>query len=213
MTRRVLAGLLVVVASLAGAAPARAADPTFTVEEVRGGLAFPWDVAFLPQVGSAIPAGTLLYTERGAKRLTLLFANGASRVILDNPAGMWASGETGLMSVEPMANFATNRQFMTCHGYQSGGTTDIRVVLWQFTPDFLTASFVKNLVTGLPVSSGRHAGCAIARGAGYDTYVGTVTPRSAPTPRACSPVAARSSTSMPVRASACRPTPTRTPRP
>ncbi len=152
MTRRALVALMIGAATVMAAAPAHAADPTFTIEQVRGGLAHPWDVTFLPQVGSAIPAGTMLYTERSAKRLTLLFANGDSRTILNNPTGMWANGETGLMSVEPMANFAANRQFMTCHGYLSGGTNYIRVVLWQFDAGFTTATEVKTLVSGLPVS-------------------------------------------------------------
>ena len=35
---------------------------------------------------------------------------------------MWSSGETGLMSVEVAADFATTRDFITCHGYRSGST-------------------------------------------------------------------------------------------
>lgn len=157
------------------AAPASAADPapTLTVTVVQDGLQIPWDIAFLPEVASQIPAGTMLYTERSLKKLTMRFPNGTSRTILNAPAGMWASGETGLMSVEVDRDFATNRSFVTCNGYKSGSTQDVRVVRWRFNPDFTSASLEKNLITGLPSTSGRHGGCSLTKGSGQILYVGT----------------------------------------
>lgn len=173
MKRPVVA--LAILALVAGFSPAEAATPAppaLTVETLVTGLDIPWDIAFLPAVGSAIPAGTMLYTERSRKRLTMRMPDGTTRVILDNYPGMWANSETGLMSVEPAANFATNREFLTCNGYTSGSVLDIRVVLWRFNSTFTSAAPVKTLVGGLPVSSGRHGGCPLLR-IGYELYIGT----------------------------------------
>lgn len=166
--------MLAVLAVAFGLAPAHSAtpDPTLSVETVVSGLDIPWDLTFLPAVGSAIPAGTMLYTERGRKRLTLRLPNGTTRVILDNHPGMWANGETGLMSVERSVDFVTSREFLTCSGHISGTRRDIRVVRWRFNTAFSSASPVKTLVSGIPVSSGRHGGCALLRVGNY-LYIGT----------------------------------------
>lgn len=169
------AALVVLVASTVTAPPAQAAaaHPTLTVSVVEDGLDIPWDVTFLPPIGSAIPTGSMLYSERSLKRLTLRLPSGEKRVILDNPAGMWSSGETGLMSVEPAKDFASTREFLTCHGYKSGATQDVRVVRWRFNDTFTGADKVRTLLKGLPSTSGRHGGCALTKGGHDILYVGT----------------------------------------
>jgi glucose/arabinose dehydrogenase len=103
----------------------------------------------------------------------LRLPNGDQRVILNNPAGMWAAGETGLMSVEVAADFATSHDFITCHGYLSGSIHDVRVVRWHLNPAFSSADKVRTLVKGLPSTSGRHGGCSLLKGSNNILYVGT----------------------------------------
>jgi glucose/arabinose dehydrogenase len=148
------------------AAPETPSDKTPTVRSSTfvDDLEFPWDIAFLPD-------GSMLYTERDRERVTHRRTDGSSEVVLDEPGGMWHSGETGLESVEPAADFAQSNDFITCHGYRKGNTQDVRVVRWHL--DGGKASFVRNLVTGLPSTSGRHGGCALERGADDALYVGT----------------------------------------
>lgn len=128
------------------------------------GLEIPWDIAFLPD-------GSMLYTERDRERVTLRNTDGSSSVVLDQPEGMWHTGETGLQAIELAADFASSGDFITCHGYRAGGTQDVRVVRWHL--DAGKATLKRNLVTGLPSTSGRHGGCALEHGADGDLYVGT----------------------------------------
>ena len=167
---RVVPAMLITTTVLA-AQPAHA-GPTLTVTVVQSGLNIPWDVAFLPS-GPELPEGAMIYTERSLKKLTLRLPNGTTRVILDSPSGMWASGETGLMSVEPAYGFKANHDFITCHGYQNSNTQDVRVVRWHLNSTFTAATKVRTLVSGLPSTSGRHGGCALVKGSGNILYVGT----------------------------------------
>lgn len=151
---------------LAVASPAAAARPSLTVSVVEDGLDIPWDIAFLP-------GGSMLVTERDDKQLLLRTPGGSTRTILDSPRGMWSGGETGLMGVEVAQNFASSRRIITCHGYRNGNTKDVRVVSWRLNQAMTSASYVRTLVSGLPSTSGRHAGCALAIGSHNQLYIGT----------------------------------------
>ena len=137
---------------------------SITTSTVVDGLEIPWDIAFLPD-------GSMLYTERDRERVTHRKSDGTSTVVLDQPDGMWHGGETGLESVIPASDFATSNDFITCNGYKSGSTQDVRVVRWHLDGD--KATLVRNLVTGLPSTSGRHGGCALEHGVDGSLYVGT----------------------------------------
>ena len=160
------AAVLVLALPLLSATPAQAADPELVVTPVAEGLQNPWAMTFLPD-------GSMLYTQRDRRTVTLRTPDGTSRVVLDKPAGMWAGGETGLMGIERSVSFSSDRQFFVCHGYRSGATADVRVVAWRLDTATGRATFVRNLVTGLPSTSGRHGGCALERGAGEVLYIGT----------------------------------------
>jgi len=138
--------------------------PSLKTSTFADGLEIPWDLAFLPD-------GSMLYTERDRERVTHHETDGSSSVVLEEPDGMWHNGETGLESIEPASDFATSKDFITCHGYQRGGTRDVRVVRWHLDGD--KASFVRNLITGLPSTSGRHGGCALEHDPDGSLYVGT----------------------------------------
>ena len=151
---------------LAMAAPASAARPDLRVTVVQDGLSIPWDLDFLPN-------GSMLVTERDARRLLLRTPGGSVRTIFTAPRNMWAGGETGLMSVEVADDFASSRAFITCHGYRKGGKQDVRVVRWRLNRAGTSASYVRTLVSGLPSTTGRHAGCALAMGSRNQLYIGT----------------------------------------
>ncbi|GAB2859844.1 PQQ-dependent sugar dehydrogenase [Nocardioides pacificus] len=75
---------------------------------------------------------------------------------------VWASGETGLMSLAIDPKFGTNRRFYTCAGgFAAGGGHDVRVTAWRLSPDGARASRSRVLLTGLPATSGRHGGCRL----------------------------------------------------
>ncbi len=157
---------LVLALPLMTAAPATAARPGLSVTVVQSGLRIPWDLAFLPD-------GSMLVTERDAKRLLLRTSDGGVRTIFTSPRHMWAGGETGLMAVEVAKDFASTREFVTCHGYRNGGVQDVRVVRWRLNRAATAASYVRTLVSGLPSTTGRHGGCALANGAGHQLFIGT----------------------------------------
>ena len=70
------------------------------------------------------------------------------------------SGEGGLMGMVVHPDFASSRLFTTCQTHEEGGDAeDVRLVTWRLSADGRSADRVRNLLTGLPISSGRHSGC------------------------------------------------------
>lgn len=129
-------------------------------------LDIPWDVAVLPR-------GDWLITERDRQRVLLRTKAGAIRVVAERPAGMWSSGETGLMGILPDPDFDTNNRFYTCHGFLAGSAPEVRVVAWRLDDARTAASQVADLVIGIPATSGRHGGCRLRIGPEGALYVGT----------------------------------------
>ncbi len=144
---------------------AKTIGPPLNVSVVKSGLEIPWDIAFLPD-------GSMLYTQRDKETLTLRTTGGTETTVLQNLARLWHGSETGLMSVEIASDFATTRDFFTCHGYKDATIQDVRVVRWHLNPDN-SATYVRALVTGLPSTSGRHGGCSLQKGSGQVLYIGT----------------------------------------
>ena len=146
----------------------RGGVPTLDVETVRGGLSVPWDLTFLPN-------GAFLYTQRSRLTVRLHRTDGSdSRVAIDNST-MWTSGETGLMSILASPTFAEDRLFWTCQGAETAvpGQHQVQVSLWRLGPAARAAERVRNVVNGLPSTSGRHGGCRLRFGAEGALYVGT----------------------------------------
>jgi glucose/arabinose dehydrogenase len=134
-------------------ARAAATTPALRVTRVVGRLDIPWDV-------KRLPGGRLLITERTAKRL-LTWRKGRLRVVRFPSSMVWASGETGLMSLAVDPQFRRNRRFYTCQGgYRTGGH-DVRVVAWRLNDRATRARFQRTLRSGLPATSGRHGGCRL----------------------------------------------------
>ncbi len=140
------------------AAQARAenlAAPALRVTTVMRNLDIPWDTAFVPN-------GAMLVTERSRRRILLRTPRGAVRVVARRPRGIWAEGETGLMSLAVDPRFRRNHRFYTCHGaILGGGRHDVRVVAWRLNNRQTRARRVETLVRGIPATSGRHGGCRL----------------------------------------------------
>src|SRR5919112_1138686 len=141
------------------AAPAvRSASAPMRVTTVLGGLDHPWDIAFFSPT-------RFLFTQRDRRTVSIGTTSGSSRVV-GRAAGIWSAGETGLMAIELGPDFRRSRAFYTCHGYRSGSTQDVRVARWRLNAAATSARLTKTIVRGLPSTTGRHAGCALAFGRG-----------------------------------------------
>ncbi len=136
-----------------------------SVTTVVAGLEHPWDIGFLP-------GGRILLTERPA-RFRLVDGGTASEVRADL-TDVFVSGEGGLMGLVIHPDFARTREFTTCQTYQENGqAVDVRLVTWLLSPDAASATRVRDLLTGLPISTGRHSGCRPTIAADGALLVGT----------------------------------------
>ena len=150
-------------------APRDTAVPRLAVEVVADGFEHGWDVGFLPD-------GKALVTERpGRISLVSGLREGARRTTVRADLGdLFVAGEGGLMGMVVHPDFATSREFTTCQTHQEGGEAkDIRLVTWRLSADEGSAQRVKTLLSGLPISSGRHSGCRPEIAADGALLVGT----------------------------------------
>jgi aldose sugar dehydrogenase len=128
-------------------------EPTLDVQVVMDGLTLPWDVQLLPD-------GTALVSERGG-RLLAHDEGGTREVALDLPA-FFTGSEAGLMGLAVSPDVARDGTVFACYATQSGGSPqDVRVVRLVLDDTVSTAQVQDALVTGIPVTSGRHAGCRL----------------------------------------------------
>jgi len=133
--------------------------PGFTTQVLVPGLAFPWDVAFLPD-------GRMLYVERSGTLNVYQNEHVRTAVI---PAVV-ARGEGGLMGLAVDPQFEQNRSIYLCFNSTS---SDIRVVRWRLEAD-LSPSTGQPIITGIPANPrGRHSGCRIGFGPDGNLWVST----------------------------------------
>jgi glucose/arabinose dehydrogenase len=138
----------------AGGAPRRAAPgpaPTLVVSTVLSGLHRPWDLAFTP-------GGGMLFTERAGPIKFRIAANGVVRQ-LGIPFDVVAQGEGGMMGIAVDPSFGTNRRVYGCFLSNRSGSLDVRIVRWRMNEAVTALTDRTDIVTGLPVSTGRHSGC------------------------------------------------------
>jgi glucose/arabinose dehydrogenase len=150
----------------APASPAHpAAFPALRVVTQVGRLEIPWDV-------KQLPGSRYLISERDTRRL-LIRRHGVTRAIRF-PSGMvWASGETGLMSLAVDPRFSDNRRIYTCQGGFTSTGHDVRIVAWRMNGTYTGVRRLRTLLGGLPTSSGRHGGCRLLIAKSGALYVGT----------------------------------------
>ena len=138
--------------------------PTITVSTVVGGLDLPWDVAFTPD-------GTMLLTEK-AGRLSAFVGGSVRR--LATVGDVFTGSESGLMGLAVDPDFASNRRVYTCQAWTDGTNRDVRVVAWTVDGSYASATRVADpLFAGIPLTSGRHAGCRPRFGPDGHLWVGT----------------------------------------
>jgi glucose/arabinose dehydrogenase len=84
------------------------------------------------------------------------------------------AGEGGLLGLAIHPDFASSREFTTCQTHRANDRpVDVRLVTWQLSADGASATKVRDLVTGLPITSGRHSGCRPTIAADGALLVGT----------------------------------------
>lgn len=145
--------------------------PTYEVETVVSDRAQLWDLAFAPD-------GSMVYDQRGgpgsSAGLFVRHPDGTGRQLAADLGDLFVGSETGLMGLAVDPSFAVNRRIYSCQGYRAGGTTDIRVQSWQVDAGWTRATRLgAPLVTGIPVTSGRHGGCRLRFDATRALLVGT----------------------------------------
>lgn len=135
--------------------------PRLKVAEVVTGLSIPWGLAFAPD-------GTMLVTEREGRLLAV--KDGRVTRVQADLGEVRASGEGGLLDLALSPTFASDRLAYLCH---NSTADDVRVTTWTLNAGLTAATKKADLVTGLPMSSGRHSGCRLLFGADGRLYIGT----------------------------------------
>jgi len=156
-----------VVASQVTVAGVASATPGTRVETLASGLAIPWDVA-------PLPGGALILTER-AGTTRHRDAGGTLRTVGTDQRDLFVGSESGLMGITADPAFDSNRTYYTCQAYRGTGTSpiDIRVLRWQLAADAASATRQGTVVTGLPITSGRHGGCRLRFTPDGKLHIGT----------------------------------------
>ncbi len=171
MRAAVRTALIVLVSAAVGlgsslASPrAEAAAPSVTVTKVVEGLSVPWDVTWI--------GGLMMFDQRAGGIWSKWPGASAKRVRMALPKP-FVQSESGMLGLVADPKAATNKYFYTCMAVaNSNGTRkDIEVWKWRLTTS-TTATKVKTLVTGIPLSSGRHSGCRLRFRSSTMLYIGT----------------------------------------
>lgn len=151
-------GILALVAATTSCDP-----PDLQITTAVTGLHHPWDIAFTPQ-------GAMLVTERSGSIDAYPFGQ---RRVLAEPGDAVQSGEGGMMGIAVDPAFGSNRRIYTCFLSNRSGGLDVRVVRWTVNENYTALSDRADILTGIPVSSGRHSGCRTRFGPDGDLWVTT----------------------------------------
>jgi glucose/arabinose dehydrogenase len=163
-----LAGALLAGAVLAVERPPAAdAVPNVQVTTMVSGLSNPWDLTWVGDL--------MLYDLRAGQVWSKRGGNAPQRVSISGLPSIYASSEGGLLGMVADPAAATNKRFYTCQAVRAsdGGPLDVRVLRWRLTSDTTAVSDGAPVVTGLPLTSGRHSGCRLRFGGDGRLYVGT----------------------------------------
>ena len=160
-----LAGVLVSVTASVNAPLAAEAAPTVRVTRVVGGLSNPWDVTWV--------GGTMLYDQRSGGLWSQRGTAAPQRIRMALPP-LFARSEAGMLGIVADPNAATNRFFYTCMAVatSTGAAKGVEVWKWKLDTD-TTATKVQELITRIPLGSGRHSGCRMRFRSVFILYVGT----------------------------------------
>jgi glucose/arabinose dehydrogenase len=155
-----------VLISAAATPLAAEAAPTVKVTRVLGGLSIPWDVTWI--------GGLMLFDQRAGGIWSLRAGGTAQKVNMPLPP-VYAHNEGGMLGIVADPNAGSNGYFYTCMAVAAsvdGPPKDVEVWKWRLTTD-TTAVKVKTVITGIPLTSGRHSGCRLRFRSTYRLYIGT----------------------------------------
>jgi glucose/arabinose dehydrogenase len=150
------------------ASPGAPGTPSVQITTLEFGLSFPWDLAFTPDA-------TMLFTERPGA-IWVRPPNGPRHRVQADLSDLFVGGESGLMGMTVDPDFAVNRWFYTCQAHRESGAEpiDIRVIRWTIDAGYTSATRDgAPVVTGLPITSGRHGGCRLRFATDGTLHVGT----------------------------------------
>ena len=140
------------------------------------GLEHPWDVAWLPD-------GTLLVTERPGG-INVYFDGLDEPPLTIAPTDRIAEGEGGMLGLEVDPDFASNGYIYACFCSTRDGGPDVRVVRFTLSSTDAGQPLARrDIVTGMPYSTGRHSGCRPRFGPDGYLWVGTGDAAIASTPQ------------------------------
>ncbi|KQU04295.1 glucose dehydrogenase [Rhodococcus sp. Leaf7] len=140
------------------------AVPTVDVTTVASGLDHPWDVVRAPD-------GTVLFDER-AGRFTAIRPGGEPTPVSADLGDLFVGSETGLMGLALSPDFTQDRTLYSCQGID-GDSPTIGVVAWTVSDDWSSLTRTRTVISGFPVTSGRHGGCRVLAQPDGTLFVGT----------------------------------------
>ncbi|KAA0022183.1 PQQ-dependent sugar dehydrogenase [Antrihabitans cavernicola] len=139
--------------------------PAVDVTTVLDGLDHPWDVITAPD-------GTIITGERSG-RVVARHPDGRVAEVSADRSDLFVGSETGLMGMALATDFAASRKVFTCQGFRDASTTDIRVQSWTADADWTSLTRTGTVISGFPVTSGRHGGCRILPQPDGTLFIGT----------------------------------------
>ncbi|TVQ94263.1 MAG: PQQ-dependent sugar dehydrogenase [Deltaproteobacteria bacterium] len=142
------------------------------------GIGRPWDIAFLPDT-------TMLVTERTGRVRAVDLDTAETWVLLEPPADLAATGQSGMLGVAVDPDFETNGFIYTYMSSSRDSTVDNRIRRWVLDEGVSTLTEDTDILTGISrnPSSGAHSGGRIRFGPGGNLWVTTGDIHSATVPQ------------------------------
>jgi glucose/arabinose dehydrogenase len=157
-----LTGALSAAAFVAGPARVAEAAPTYRFTTVVSNLSIPWDLTWV--------GGVMLFDQRAGGVWSKSGSAAPRRLQIDLPTP-YVNSEGGLLGMVADPKASTNKLFYTCQTSQSAH--DVRVLRWRLTSATRAVRVGAPLVTGIPLTTGRHTGCRLRFSAKGMLYIGT----------------------------------------
>lgn len=151
--------------------------PVLRWEPFITGIGRPWDIAFLPD-------GTMLLTERAGRVRAADPGAQETRILLEPPDDLQASGQSGLLGIAVDPEFATNRFVYVFLASNRDGSADNRIRRYRLSPDASVLVEDRDILVGITWGAGgAHSGGRIRFGPDGYLWITTGDTRSATVPQ------------------------------